>query len=130
MNSFSLPRIVCRQHVYQRVWTPFFRGKATTAKEANSKHNCHTTGSAMLKDESLHTVGQIGSCSPTPDFPTSTGPFFPCLKNRKWSIHSRITELMFHPHFALIMTYSYPWQSVGTLRKLYMQSCYMDLCTF
>ena len=60
--------------MYQRIQTPFIRGKTTTAKEPGIKHDCYTI--AILEDESLCTVGQIGTCSTTEVLPTHPGPLF------------------------------------------------------
>ena len=45
----------------------------------------------------------------------------------KWSILWKLGEVPFYAHFALITTYSYPWQSDGNLR--HTQACNMDSCS-
>ena len=57
MNSFSVPGIIRRYHVYQRIWTPFVWEKATIAREPGNQHDLYAV--AMLEDQTLCTVGHL-----------------------------------------------------------------------
>ena len=56
MDAFSVPGIIRRYHVYQRIWTPHVGEMATTAREPGNEHNRYAV--AVLEDETC-TVGHL-----------------------------------------------------------------------
>ena len=58
-HSFSASGVIRGYHVYQRIWTPHVREKATMVREPGNEHDRFTV--AVFEDEKLCKVGHFGS---------------------------------------------------------------------